>query len=80
MVTRQTLPHLWLISDARNDAGLEAALTRLPRGSGFNYRAYHLESPDRIAPPRNGARAAFTARRAPYGPGGGTCGWRRSTR
>ena len=46
MVTRQTLPHLWLISDARNDAGLEAALTRLPRGSGFIYRHYHLEPPE----------------------------------
>ena len=61
MVTRQTLPHLWLISDARNDAGLEAALTRLPRGSGFNYRAYHLESPDRIAPFRKLAATEWGA-------------------
>ena len=35
-------PHIWLISDARNDAGLEAALKRLPRGSGLIYRHYHL--------------------------------------
>ncbi|OJW75233.1 MAG: thiamine phosphate synthase [Sphingomonadales bacterium 63-6] len=58
MVTRQTLPHLWLISDARNDAGLEAALTRLPRGSGFIYRHYHLEPPERIARFRKLARIA----------------------
>ena len=38
----QTLPHIWLISDERNDAVLETALGRLPRGSGFIYRHYHL--------------------------------------
>ncbi|MGB3807271.1 MAG: thiamine phosphate synthase [Erythrobacter sp.] len=37
-----TLPNLWLISDARNDDVLDAALGRLPRGSGFIYRHYHL--------------------------------------
>lgn len=36
------LPLLWLLSDARNDAGLEAALAALPRGSGFVFRHYHL--------------------------------------
>ncbi|WP_340588453.1 thiamine phosphate synthase [Erythrobacter alti] len=36
------LPNLWLLSDERNDAGLEAALARLPTGSGFVYRHYHL--------------------------------------
>lgn len=36
-------PNLWLISDARNDAVLPASLARLPRGSGFIYRHYHLE-------------------------------------
>ena len=41
------LPHLWLISDARNDAVLEDALRRLPRGSGFIYRHYHLGDPTR---------------------------------
>jgi len=43
----QTLPELWLISDERNDAVLERALRRLPRGSGFVYRHYHLNDPDR---------------------------------
>lgn len=43
MLTRQPVPDLWLISDQRNDARLEAALARLPRGSGFIYRHYHLE-------------------------------------
>ncbi len=41
------LPALWLISDARNDAALEGALARLPRGSGFIYRHYHLPDPQR---------------------------------
>jgi thiamine-phosphate pyrophosphorylase len=36
------LPRMWLISDARNDAMLEAALARLPRGSGLVFRHYHL--------------------------------------
>jgi len=44
MVRRQpSLPAVWLISDARNDAALERLLGRLPRGSGFVYRHYHLE-------------------------------------
>ena len=43
----QPLPHIWLISDARNDARLEQALARLPRGSGFIYRHYHLDGPQR---------------------------------
>ncbi|MBV7258805.1 thiamine phosphate synthase [Erythrobacter sp. WH158] len=45
----QSLPAIWLISDARNDAVLEAALRRLPRGSGFIYRHYHLAERDRFA-------------------------------
>lgn len=45
----KTLPALWLISDKRNDAGLESALARLPRGSGFIYRHYHLDGPERLA-------------------------------
>jgi thiamine-phosphate pyrophosphorylase len=49
-VTRANpLPSLWLISDARNDAGLERALARLPRGSGFIYRHYHLPDAARFA-------------------------------
>lgn len=43
------LPALWLLSDARNDAALERALRRLPRGSGFIYRHYHLPPEERIA-------------------------------
>ena len=43
MPDAKTLPCLWLISDARNDAGLERSLARLPRGSGFVFRHYHLE-------------------------------------
>ena len=45
MIKRQ--PDIWLISDARNDAGLEAALNRLPRGSGFIYRHHHLTPTER---------------------------------
>jgi thiamine-phosphate pyrophosphorylase len=37
------LPQLWLISDARNDAVLERAIKRLPRGSGLVFRHYHLD-------------------------------------
>lgn len=49
-VTRaKTLPALWLISDARNDAQLERALAALPRGSGLIYRHYHLDGPERLA-------------------------------
>ena len=49
MPQSQSLPHLWLLSDARNDGLLEAALRRLPRGSGFVYRHYHLPPRERIA-------------------------------
>ena len=42
VTSRQTLPLLWLLSDERNDAGLEDALAALPRGSGFVFRHYHL--------------------------------------
>jgi thiamine-phosphate pyrophosphorylase len=45
----QTLPNLWLLSDERNDAGLEAALAALPKGSGFVYRHYHLGPAERRA-------------------------------
>jgi thiamine-phosphate pyrophosphorylase len=49
MRARQCLPKLWLISDARNDAALERALRKLPRGSGFIYRHYHLPPAERAA-------------------------------
>lgn len=58
-VTRaKTLPALWLISDARNDAVLERALAALPRGSGLIYRHYHLEGSARLARFRALRRAA----------------------
>lgn len=47
MATDQTLPLLWLLSDARNDARLETALERLPRGSAFVFRHYHLALTER---------------------------------
>lgn len=43
------LPRIWLISDARNDAVLEATLARLPRGSGLIFRHYHLAPAERKA-------------------------------
>jgi thiamine-phosphate pyrophosphorylase len=49
MPARQSFPDLWLVSDVRNDAVLEAALKRLPRGSGFIYRHYHLPPAERVA-------------------------------
>ncbi len=50
MTKRQPpLPALWLISDARNDAALEVALARLPRGSGLIFRHYHLPPAERRA-------------------------------
>jgi len=56
------LPKIWLISDERIDARLEAALDRLPRGSGFIFRHYHLADADRLA--RFRTLAAHAARRA----------------
>lgn len=49
MQIRQSLPMLWLISDARSDAQLQSALRRLPRGSGFVFRHYHLPPAERLA-------------------------------
>lgn len=50
MPKRQTLlPTIWLVSDQRNDAVLERALARLPRGSGLIFRHYHLPEPERKA-------------------------------
>ncbi len=49
MAMIQSFPELWLLSDERNDASLEKALRRLPRGSGFVYRHYHLAPEERIA-------------------------------
>jgi thiamine-phosphate pyrophosphorylase len=46
---RTDLPDVWLLSDERNDAALDRALRRLPRGSGFIFRHYHLPPEARIA-------------------------------
>lgn len=47
MAYDQSLPDLWLISDARNDAVLDDALKTMPRGGGFIYRHYHLQDTER---------------------------------
>lgn len=52
------LPKVWLISDARIDDRLEAALDRLPRGSGFVFRHYHLAPTQRRTRFRQLARLA----------------------
>lgn len=44
-----SLPRLFLVSDARNDAALEAALARMPRGAGLIFRHYHLPPEERRA-------------------------------
>ncbi len=50
MPKRQSaLPSIWLVSDARNDKALEAALAALPRGSGLIYRHNHLKKARRLA-------------------------------
>ncbi|MBW8784151.1 MAG: thiamine phosphate synthase [Novosphingobium sp.] len=51
-------PRLWLVSDARNDARLEAAVARLPRGSGVIFRHGHLGPVERRARFDQVARAA----------------------
>lgn len=40
--TPRTIPKLWLLSDQRTDAALEAAVRALPRGAGLIFRHYHL--------------------------------------
>lgn len=47
MAKRYPVPRLVLLSDARNDAVLERALARLPRGSALVFRHYHLPGPER---------------------------------
>lgn len=49
MARLNPLPAIWLVSDARNDAVLEAALRLMPRGSGFIFRHYHLPEAERRA-------------------------------
>ena len=49
MPPRYPLSKIWLVSDARNDAALDRALKRLPRGSGLIFRHYHLPQAARRA-------------------------------
>jgi thiamine-phosphate pyrophosphorylase len=42
-------PDVWIVSDARSDAALDAAIKRLPRGSGVIFRHYHLPESERRA-------------------------------
>lgn len=58
MPARQTFPELWLVTDERNDALLDQAIRRLPRGSGLIYRHYHLSDGERVARFRELARLA----------------------
>lgn len=58
MDKRQTLPRLWLLTDRRNDAGLEKVLARMPRGSGLVFRHYHLAEAQRSERFRRLARLA----------------------
>lgn len=46
-IRQPSVPSIWLVSDARNDAALERVLARLPRGSGLIFRHYHLASAER---------------------------------
>ena len=41
------MPRCVLLTDARNDAGLERAIRRLPRGSALVFRHYHLPVAER---------------------------------
>jgi thiamine-phosphate pyrophosphorylase len=49
MAQDQSVPDIWLLSDARNDRVLEDAITRLPPRSGFVFRHYHLGAAERMA-------------------------------
>ena len=47
MRARQPVPTVWLMTDERADATLEAALRRLPRGAGIVFRHYTLAPVER---------------------------------
>ncbi len=49
MAQDQSVPDIWLLSDARNDGVLEQAIARLPQGSGFVFRHCHLGPEQRAA-------------------------------
>lgn len=52
------MPRLALLTDARNDAVLERAIRRLPRGSVLVFRHYHLDPEPRAARLEQVARLA----------------------
>ncbi len=52
------MPRVVLLSDARNDAALAAALRHLPPGSALVFRHYHLDRAARAARLRHLARLA----------------------
>jgi thiamine-phosphate pyrophosphorylase len=49
MAQDQSVPDIWLLSDERNDLVLGDAIRRLPPGSGFVFRHYHLNAEARAA-------------------------------
>lgn len=49
MARLKPLPAIWVVSDVRNDAALEVALRRLPRGCGLIFRHTHLPAGERRA-------------------------------
>jgi len=61
MIACQSLPRLWLLSDERNDAALDARLVRFREPVGFVYRHYHLPPEERLA--RFNALAAIARRK-----------------
>lgn len=52
------IPRLWLLTDQRTEAGLKAAIRRLPRGSAIVFRHYHLHGTARQAAFRDVQRLA----------------------
>ncbi len=52
------IPRLWLLTDQRTEAGLDAAIRRLPRGSAIVFRHYHLDEAARRAAFRDVQRLA----------------------
>ena len=55
---RRQLPVAWLFTDPRTDAGLIAAVERLPRGSGIVLRHHELPAAERSALAERLARVA----------------------
>lgn len=49
MAKRYPVPKLVLLTDRRNDAALDRAIARMPRGSALVFRHYHLPPVERAA-------------------------------